>query len=57
MRPKERRGSGQNDLLRSRLDQIVDPAHPLCKLARTPSLSSRAGYPDVLAMEATEPGD
>jgi len=35
MRPKERRDSGQHDLLRSRLDQIVDPAHPLVKLART----------------------
>ena len=33
MRPNERRDSGQHDLLRSRLDQIVDPAHPLVKLA------------------------
>jgi transposase, IS5 family len=35
MRPKERRESGQHDLLRPRLDQIVDPAHPLVKLARS----------------------
>ena len=35
MRPKERRDSGQKDLFRARLDQIVDMAHPLCKLAST----------------------
>lgn len=34
MRPNERRDSGQQDLLRSRLDQIVDPRHPLAQLAR-----------------------
>ena len=33
MRPKERRDSGQNDLFRARLDQIVDTGHPLAKLA------------------------
>jgi hypothetical protein len=33
-RPKERRDSGQTDLLRARLDQIVDMGHPLAKLAR-----------------------
>jgi IS5 family transposase len=33
MRPKERRDSGQSDLFRARLDQIVDRAHPLVKLA------------------------
>ena len=33
MRPNERRDSGQQDLLRSRLDQIVDPRHPLVKLS------------------------
>ena len=33
MRPKERRDSGQNDLFRARLDQIVDLRHPLAKLA------------------------
>jgi IS5 family transposase len=35
MRPKERRESGQGDLLRSRLDAIIDMSHPLVKLART----------------------
>jgi IS5 family transposase len=35
MRPKERRESGQTDLFRARLDQIVDPDHALVKLART----------------------
>jgi IS5 family transposase len=32
MRPKERRDGGQDDLFRARLDQIVDPGHPLAKL-------------------------
>src|ERR1041385_4966725 len=35
MRPKERRDSGQSDLLRSRLDAIIDLDHALVKLART----------------------
>ena len=35
MRPKERRETGQTDLFRARLDQIVDLQHPLAKLART----------------------
>lgn len=35
MRPKERRDSGQMDLLRARLDQIVDLNHALAKLGRT----------------------
>ena len=35
MRPKERRETGQSDLLRSRLDSIIDMDHPLVKLART----------------------
>ena len=34
MRPKERRDSGQNDLFRARLDQIVDMGHPLAQLGR-----------------------
>jgi hypothetical protein len=34
MRPKERRDSGQNDLFRARLDQIVDMGHPLAKLGQ-----------------------
>ena len=33
MRPKERRDSGQSDLFKARLDQIVDMRHPLAKLA------------------------
>jgi IS5 family transposase len=33
MRPKERRDSGQKDLFRARLDQVVDMRHPLAKLA------------------------
>ena len=33
MRPKERRDTGQADLFRARLDQIVDPTHALVKLA------------------------
>jgi len=35
MRPKERRETGQSDLLRSRLDAIIDMGHPLAKLVRT----------------------
>ena len=35
MRPKERHESGQTDLFRARLDQIVDPDHALVRLART----------------------
>ena len=35
MRPKERHDTGQTDLLRSRLDAIIDVGHPLVKLART----------------------
>jgi IS5 family transposase len=34
MLPKKRRDSGQNDLFKARLDQIVDLQHPLAKLAR-----------------------
>ena len=33
MRPRERRESGQQDLLRARLDQIINLAHPLAKLS------------------------
>jgi IS5 family transposase len=35
MRPEERRDTGQADLLRSRLDAIIDMGHPLVKLSRT----------------------
>jgi transposase, IS5 family len=34
MRPRERRETGKQDLFRSRLDQIIDMAHPLARLAR-----------------------
>jgi len=35
MRPRERRQSGEQDLFRSRLDQIIDMKHALVKLARS----------------------
>src|SRR5882724_2875626 len=35
MRPRERRESGDQDLFRSRLDQVIDMDHALVKLART----------------------
>ena len=35
MRPKERRETGEQDLFRARLDQIIDMDHALAKLART----------------------
>jgi transposase, IS5 family len=35
MRPKERRDTGQGDLLRSRLDAVIDMEHALVRLART----------------------
>jgi len=35
MRPKERRESGEHDLFRSRLDQIINLEHALAKLARS----------------------
>ena len=34
MRPKERRDSGQTDMFRARLDQIVDTNHALARLGR-----------------------
>jgi IS5 family transposase len=34
MRPKERRETGDGDLFRSRLDQIIDLKHALVKLAQ-----------------------
>ncbi len=33
MRPRERRETGEQDLFRSRLDQIIDMKHALVKLA------------------------
>ena len=35
MRPRERRKTGEQDLFRSRLDQIIDMKHPLVTLGRT----------------------
>src|SRR2546423_10230779 len=35
MRPRERRESGEQDLFRSRLDQVINMDHMLVKLART----------------------
>jgi hypothetical protein len=35
MRPKERQDSGQRDMFRARLDQIVDMSHPLARLAHS----------------------
>ena len=35
MKPRERRGTGEQDLFRSRLDQIIDMKHALVKLARS----------------------
>src|SRR6201746_424595 len=35
MRPRERRETGEQDLFRSRLDQIIDMKHPLVALGRT----------------------
>jgi transposase, IS5 family len=46
MRPKERRDSGQADLFRARLDQIIDLKHPLVKLAHQvawPTLETHFG--------------
>jgi transposase, IS5 family len=34
MKPRERRETGEQDLFRSRLDQIIDLRHPLVKLGR-----------------------
>ena len=53
MRPKERRDSGQSDLFKARLDQIVDLNHPLVKLGRAIDwrlMEERFGavYPDGL---------
>jgi transposase, IS5 family len=34
MKPRERRETGEQELFRSRLDQIIDMEHALAKLAR-----------------------
>ena len=46
MRPRERRDSGERDLFRARLDQIIDLHHPLVRLAQKidwPFLEERFG--------------
>jgi hypothetical protein len=43
MRPRERRDSGQNDLFKARLDQIVDLNHPLARLSRATGVFWRSG--------------
>ena len=43
MRPRERRDSGQNDLFKARLDQIVDMDHPLAKLGAGDRLALSGG--------------
>src|SRR5438046_9054290 len=35
MRPRERRESGEQDMFRSRLDQVINMDHALVKLARS----------------------
>ena len=55
MKPRERRDEGEQDLFRSRLDQIIDMSHELVKLARTIDwqfLEGRFGevYSDGLGM-------
>jgi hypothetical protein len=35
MQPRKRRETGEQDLFRSRLDQIIDLKHPLVALGRT----------------------
>ncbi len=35
MKPREKRETGQSDLFKARLDQIIDMSHPLVKLAAT----------------------
>ena len=58
MRPKERRETGEQDLFRSRLDQIIDAEHALVKLAKAidweflsekfgAAYSDRAGHPPL----------
>ena len=58
MRPRECRDSGQEDLFRARLDQIVDRSHPLAKLAAAvdwafletrfgAAYTDRAGHPPL----------
>ena len=43
MRPRERRETGEQDLFRSRLDQIINMNHELVKLARSDRLALPRG--------------
>src|SRR3979490_570467 len=54
MRPRERRETGEQDLFRSRLDQIIDMKHPLAKLARTVDWRFLEGrFGEVTKVEST----
>jgi hypothetical protein len=48
MRPKERRETGDQDLFRSRPDQIIDLNHALVKLAGSRSIAP-SPMPDIAA--------
>jgi IS5 family transposase len=59
-RPRERRDSGEQDLFRSRLDQIINMCHELVLLAQAidrPFLEARFGaaYSDELGMPPLPP--
>ena len=45
MRPKERRETGEQDMFRSRLDQIIDLDHALVKLAK--AIDWRLSFPII----------
>ncbi len=47
MKPRERCETGEMDLFRSRLDQIINMNHELVRLAKTVSRSSSARRPLV----------
>jgi malate synthase len=57
MRPRERRESGEQDLFRARLDQIIDMDHALVRLARTIDWGflEEALYPSDLHRRRTRP--
>src|SRR3989442_9334607 len=54
MRPKERRDTGEPDLFRARLDQIIDLDHALGKLAQ--AIDWRFLEGEVGAVYSDEPG-
>jgi hypothetical protein len=53
MRPRERRETSEQDLFRSRLDQIIDMKHALVKLGRAIDASGRH---HALGLRRLEPG-